>query len=62
MARSPRRIESEQAVRVAIGGFEASKADFSDALIAELARLAGAEYTATFDRRAASHPGFRLLS
>jgi len=39
-----------------------NRIDFADALIAETARLAGADETLTFDRRAASESAMRLVS
>lgn len=35
--------------------------DFADGLVAIFGATAGCEYTATFDRKAASQPGIRLL-
>jgi predicted nucleic-acid-binding protein len=35
--------------------------DFADALLGRVNRRLGCEYTATFDRKAARHPGFRRL-
>ncbi len=42
--------------------YEASKADFSDAVIAECAAAAGCKRTVTFDRTAAATAGLELLS
>jgi predicted nucleic-acid-binding protein len=38
-----------------------SKGDFSDAVIVELGSDAGCSKTVTFDRQAATHPGFEAL-
>jgi predicted nucleic-acid-binding protein len=54
-------IEKAEAVWRALHAYRESKADFSDAVIAELARDAGCARTVTFDRRAAKHPGFEAL-
>ena len=45
----------------ALKAYRESKADFSDAVIVELGSDAGCSKTVTFDRRAASHPGFEAL-
>jgi predicted nucleic-acid-binding protein len=37
-------------------------ADFADAIIAQLGELAGCESTVTFDRRASTRAGMRLIS
>ena len=55
-------IESVDAVEVALGRFRSGKADFSDYLIAELGRHAGASTTYTFDTDARDAPGFTLLT
>ncbi|MFM9860147.1 type II toxin-antitoxin system VapC family toxin [Pseudoxanthobacter sp. M-2] len=55
-------IESVDAVEVALGHFRSGKADFSDYLIAELGRTAGATTTYTFDTDARDAPGFTLLT
>jgi predicted nucleic-acid-binding protein len=56
------RIESAELVWRAKRRYEASKADFSDALIAECAVAAGCKRAVTFDRTAAATSGFELLS
>ena len=56
------RVESAELVWRAKRRFEASKADFSDALIAECAVAAGCKRAVTFDRTAAATSGFALLS
>jgi predicted nucleic-acid-binding protein len=55
------RVENAEQVWCALRAYAASKADFSDALIAELARDAGCQFTKTFDLTASRHPGFDLL-
>ena len=45
----------------ALRAWEASSADFSDALIVQIGAAHGAEKTVTFDRAAARLPGFELL-
>lgn len=56
------RIENAEAAWRALGVFQHSRAvDFADALIAEIAALAGATETVTFDRRAADEAGMRLI-
>jgi predicted nucleic-acid-binding protein len=56
------RVESAELVWRAKRRYEASKADFSDALIAECAVAAGCRHAVTFDRSAASTSGFELLT
>jgi predicted nucleic-acid-binding protein len=56
------RVESAELVWQAKRRYEASKADFSDALIAECAVAAGCKRAVTFDRTAAATSGFELLS
>lgn len=56
------RVESAELVRRALRRFERSKADFSDALIAESTVSAGCSRSVTFDRNAATTAGFELLS
>jgi len=55
-------VESAELVWRAKRRYEASKADFSDALIAECAVAAGCKRTVTFDRTAAATSGFELLT
>lgn len=45
----------------ALKAYRDSKADFSDAVIVELGLDEGCSRTVTFDRKAASHPGFEAL-
>jgi predicted nucleic-acid-binding protein len=56
------RVESAELVWRAKRRYEASKADFSDALIAECAMAAGCKRAITFDRTAAATSGFELLT
>ena len=56
------RIESAELVWRAKRRYEGSKADFSDALIAESAVAAGCKRSVTFDRAAAATSGFELLA
>jgi len=55
-------IERRDEVGAALKSFRSSKADFPDALIAEIAARAGCSTTITFDKTAAKLPGFRLLT
>ncbi|HET9390094.1 MAG TPA: type II toxin-antitoxin system VapC family toxin [Steroidobacteraceae bacterium] len=54
------RVESAELVWRAKRRYEASKADFSDALVAECAVAAGCKRSVTFDRTAAATSGFEL--
>lgn len=55
-------IENTEAAYRALAVFRDGRAvEFADALIAETARLAGADETLTFDRRAASESAMRLV-
>lgn len=55
-------VENAPAAYRALARFEASAtAEFADALIAETAALAGARETVTFDQRAATELGMRML-
>ncbi len=56
------RVESSELVWHAKRRYEQSKADFSDALIAECAVAAGCKRYVTFDRTAAATSGFDLLA
>jgi predicted nucleic-acid-binding protein len=56
------RVESAELVWRAKRRYETSKADFSDALIAECAVAAGCKRAVTFDRMAAATSGFELLT
>lgn len=55
-------IERAELVWKALRASEGAPADFSDALIGQLAIAHGAEKTVTFDRGAARLPGFELLA
>jgi predicted nucleic-acid-binding protein len=54
-------IERADTVWKALRAWEGAAADFSDALIGEIAISAGSEKTVTFDKAAARLPGFELL-
>lgn len=53
-------VEESDAVRRAVDRL-VGDADFADALVSELGRLAGCEHTVTFDRVAARLPGMELV-
>lgn len=54
--------ENAPAAYRALAAYRASaEADFADALIAEVATMAGADETVTFDKKAAAELGMRLL-
>jgi len=55
-------IERAELVWKALRASEGAPADFSDALIGQLAIAHGALKTVTFDRSAAKLPGFELLA
>lgn len=55
-------IENADAAYRALSRYQASKSvEFADALIAQIARVAGADEVVTFDQTAASQLGVRLL-
>jgi predicted nucleic-acid-binding protein len=54
-------LEDADAVRRALALYKDGKADFSDGLLAVRNAGAGARITYTFDRKAASLPGFELV-
>lgn len=54
-------VEGAEAGYLALATYRATKADFSDALIAHGGRLSGCEETVTFDKGAASAVGMRLI-
>ena len=54
-------VESAELVWRAKRQYEESKADLSDALVAECSAQAGCEHSVTFDRAAAGLTGFELL-
>ena len=53
-------IEDVETHYLALNQFEATTGDYADAVIVQAGRRAGCEFTATFDRRAASD-GMQLL-
>lgn len=55
-------VERSELVWKALRAWEGVSADFSDALIGQLAIAHGGEKTVTFDRTAAKLPGFELLA
>ena len=55
-------VESSELAWKALRAWQGSAADFSDALIAEVAAAHGADHVATFDKAAAKLPRFRLLT
>ena len=55
------RVERTETAWRALREFQTAKADFSDCMISELAAEAGCAHTITFDKKAASLAGFRLL-
>ena len=54
-------VESAEVAWRALRAWQGSAADFSDALIGEVARSAGAAKVLTFDKSAARLPSFELL-
>jgi predicted nucleic-acid-binding protein len=56
------RVDSAELVWRAKRRYEASKVDFSEALIAECGVAAGCKRSVTFDRTAAATSGFELLT
>ena len=54
-------VENVEVTWKALRAFDANSADFCDALIAQVNIHRGCEYTVTFDKKAASLPGFDLL-
>lgn len=54
-------VESGELAWKALRAWQGSAADFSDALIGEIAAAHGAEHVATFDKAAAKLPRFRLV-
>ena len=55
-------IEQAELVWKALRAWESAPADFSDALIGQIAIAHGSEKTVTFDRAAAKLPGFQMLA
>jgi predicted nucleic-acid-binding protein len=54
-------IERPELVWQALRDFRTSRVDYSDCLIERCGRAAGCKYTVTFDLRAASKDGMKLL-
>lgn len=54
-------VEAHDLAWRALRAFAAGRADFSDALMGEIARANGAKTLLTFDRAAGALPGFTLL-
>ena len=55
-------VENAEIAYLALATYQATNADFADALIAHGARRAGCTETVTFDKAAAASTGMRLLS
>ena len=55
-------VERAEIVSQALRIFRTSRADFSDGLIERCANAAGCDQTVTFDRRASTSLGMRLLA
>jgi predicted nucleic-acid-binding protein len=55
-------VEEAELAWKALRAWEASAADFSDALIGQIVAVQGGEKTVTFDRAAAKLPGFEFLT
>ena len=62
LADSRLRVQDAMAVWAAVDEFEATSADFADALIVAVDREHGCERTVTLDRRAARIEGMELLA
>jgi predicted nucleic-acid-binding protein len=54
-------VENVEVTWKALRAFDANNADFCDALIGQVNIHSGCEFTVTFDKKAASLPGFDLL-
>jgi len=54
-------VENVEVAWKALRAFDAGGADFCDALIGQVNIHSGCDYTITFDKKAASLPGFDLL-
>lgn len=54
-------VEDVEVAWKALRSFDANNADFCDALIGQENTHSGCEHTVTFDKKAASLPGFDLL-
>lgn len=55
-------VDRADAGYLALATYRATKADFSDALVAHGGRLAGCSATLTFDKPAATHAGLHLVN
>jgi len=55
-------VERAEIVGQALANFKTSRSDFADCLIERTGHAAGCRHTVTFDRRAASAAGMKLLS
>jgi predicted nucleic-acid-binding protein len=54
-------VERAEIVGQALGNFKTTRSDFADCLIERTGHAAGCHHTVTFDRRAASAAGMKLL-
>ena len=54
-------VENVEVAWKALRAYDANRADFCDALIGQANIHSGCEHTVTFDKKAASLPGFDLL-
>ena len=54
-------VENVESTWKALRAYDENSADFCDALIGQVNIHSGCEYTVTFDKKAASLPGFDLL-
>jgi predicted nucleic-acid-binding protein len=55
-------LEGADVALQALSSFKNGRSDFTDCLIERTGHAAGCRHTVTFDRRAASLPGLKLLS
>lgn len=55
-------VEQSETHYLALGTYQTTTADYSDAVIAQTGKRAGCDETVTFDRRAANTAKMRLLS
>jgi predicted nucleic-acid-binding protein len=55
-------LERAEMTAQALNAFKVSRSGFTDCLIERSGHAAGCSHTVTFDRRAASQPGMKLLS
>ena len=54
-------VDRKESVEAALMRYQTGSADFSDYLIAEIALAQGAEYIATFDKKATKEPYYKLI-